>query len=261
MIRITTRLFLLNFALSVAPISHSAIFGDGNPHNGIEDQRATTTSPLLESAGTVICDGAVRGTATLIEHARQDKYSLIVTAAHVLYDLVSGKPYEECSYAPHHQRLSTVTFATVAAHNFNPLEPDKLLQSKTDLVFVLLQYRVEQSARKLDATQNFGDLSLVGYNAELNQLSLSDDCRQFESAQFSSSVLLLHDCDASGGSSGGALFTDGNESLIAIHGGTLFVRHSLPAGSQARPEHWINEARLIDAKFLQQLREFVEQLP
>ena len=49
-------LFILLFSSAV---SHSAIFGDGDPSNGIEDQRHLASSPFLKAVGTIFCDGVM----------------------------------------------------------------------------------------------------------------------------------------------------------------------------------------------------------
>jgi hypothetical protein len=73
------------------------IFGDGNPENGIEDSRELVLSERGRgdnvpgyslNAGTIKCDGKVRGTAMVVDTSQlapRLKGVVVVTAAHVLY--------------------------------------------------------------------------------------------------------------------------------------------------------------------------------
>ena len=80
-----------------------------------------------------------------------------------------------------------------------------------------------------------------------------------------------HNCDAQAGASGGALLDRSHKNVIAVHGGTFFVRSQTvngssnalnvaPAGSRANPESWINHARKVDQPMINQLRYFVAYL-
>ena len=46
---------LLLALAGVGTIAQGAIFGDGNPHNGIEDQRSVSALALLDATGTIYC--------------------------------------------------------------------------------------------------------------------------------------------------------------------------------------------------------------
>ena len=50
-------LFTLTISVPISTTTTAAIFGDGNPANGIEDQRLLAPNKLQRSVGTVICDG------------------------------------------------------------------------------------------------------------------------------------------------------------------------------------------------------------
>ena len=241
---------------------YAAIFVDNDPKNGIEDERQPPTPELSLATGTIFCDGIVRGTAAHVNHRKVRQFSVIHSAAHVLFDPNSGQPFRDCYYHPQHQRLSAIPFAEISAHQFNPKSDDKIAQSETDFVFIALKWPVNQPTLelKIQPLKQAQKLSLLGYNPRQDKLSLSKNCRSFNSAQFQSDTLLYHNCDAEGGASGGPIFVEGSTDIIAIHGGTLFVHHNLSAGAQANPERWINQARKVDRGVISRLEEFVASL-
>ena len=119
-------LFALAILVPISPTSTAAIFGDGNPANGIEDQRLLAPIDLQRSVGTVICDGGLRGTAVHINLC-----TVIVTPMQQALDcsyrcpcfIPSGygsSATKECAYHPQGKRLSGVVFARVSAHDFKP---------------------------------------------------------------------------------------------------------------------------------------------
>ena len=95
----------LNSAICLALVfsvsAFGAIFGDGDAQNGIEDQRQLAPRKILQSVGTIYCDGALRGTATHISIpsiAQSNATSIILTAAHVIYHKNTGILFETCVY-------------------------------------------------------------------------------------------------------------------------------------------------------------------
>ena len=104
------------------------------------------------------------------------------------------------------------------------------------------------------------------------EINLSNNCESFESEFFVSEQLLLHNCDALGGSSGGPIISTAEDgearNVIAVHGGTLSSGISggksfsagRPAGAKVNPEQWINQARKIDRAMLIQLQQFLAYL-
>jgi V8-like Glu-specific endopeptidase len=256
-------LFIL-FLFSVT--AQSAIFGDGNPDNGIEDQRQSAPKKLLKSVGTVFCDGGLRGTATHIETTANKEHSIILTAAHVLFNKKNGEAFKHCSYRPENQRLSGIDFAAISKHQYQPLSKNKIRQSETDIVFVALQKRTYQKNLKLTLLNNTAgnELQLLGYNADSQEISLSSHCMDFSSEAFISEQLLLHNCDALSGASGGPIIMatekGNNAGIIAVHGGTLFNTDSAVAGAKVNPGKWINQARKVDKALLNQLELFLAYL-
>ena len=263
--------------------AQAVIFGDGNPENGVEDQRLIPTKEqpsAMSAVGTVICDGGLRGTATHIKSPSIDSnLSIIVTAAHILFEVKSGKRYASCSYLPENKRLSAISFKTISEHNFDPSNTDKIAQSDSDIVFVALERPLQQQALLLSDRDPIIDekLFLLGYNSSQNQLTESANCKVYSSTQFASEKLLLHDCDARSGASGGALLLQGEKgrptTLIAVHGGTFLIKTVLingigeaettganRDGAVVDPERWINQARRVDQSVVLRLQQFVAYL-
>tara|TARA_B110000211_G_scaffold229522_1_gene287408 strand:- start:66 stop:824 length:759 start_codon:yes stop_codon:yes gene_type:complete len=244
----------------------------------------------MAAVGTVICDGGLRGTATHIKSpSTEPNQSIIVTAAHILFDVTSGKRYSSCSYLPRNKRLSAISFKTISEHSFDPRNSDKIAQSENDIVFVALARPLQQQALLLSDGKSIDHktLTLLGYNSSQNRLTESADCKSYSSTQFASEKLLLHDCDARSGASGGPLLLhsgkDQPANLIAVHGGTLLIKtlrinkmgeaasngnsnsnskshNARRDGAVADPERWINQARRVDQSVLLRLQQFVAYL-
>jgi hypothetical protein len=250
----------------------AAIFGDGNPANGIEDQRLLAPIDLQHSVGTVICDAGLRGTAVHISLMHSDSDSLqqgsiILTAAHVLYDPNTAQRYEKCAYHPQGKRFSGVVFDRVSAHDFRPTTNNKIRQANQDIVFIALKQKLRHSGMELNLTgQSSRHLQLLGFNENQDNISISSNCQPFLSQTFVSSQLLLHDCDAGRGASGGPLIDAETGTVVGIHGGTLLfsplgkeARNTI-AGASVDPETMVNQARKIDVDVLAKLHDFTAYL-
>ena len=86
------------------------IFGDGNPINGIEDSReqfmggrgrGTGLADQRPNAGTIKCDGKIRGTAMVVdtrEFAPGFEGVVLASAAHVIYDLKKNRRFKRCEF-------------------------------------------------------------------------------------------------------------------------------------------------------------------
>ena len=264
--------FFFTLLLISNQLAQGAIFGDGDLGNGIEDERTSAPSHLLNGVGTIFCDGGLRGTGTHIDMgtaADNKQQAVIVTAAHVLFDANTGEPFIDCSYRPENNRLKSVPFAQISSHSYQPLISDKLRQSETDIVFVALQHRLYQKGLRLTPVATDTGLLLLGYNGDTERIDISTVFKSNNSNNFKSERLLLHNCDADSGSSGGPLlkkigpdqkYGNSQNQVVAIHGGTLSsIGHAAP-GAVVQPERWINQARKIDSAMLQRLQEFLAYL-
>lgn len=248
-----------------------AVFGDGDPSNGVEDSRAEAPAQLLKAVGTVFCDGGLRGTAAHIglgSKPAADAPSIIITAAHVLFDTQTGLPFADCSYRPENRRLKSVAFAEISPHSYQPNTDDKMRQSETDVVFVALRRPLQQKPLYLALPQQAQAMQLLGYNPSNERITISGQCHAYRSSAFVSEHLLLHNCDAESGSSGGPLLGQAafdesqgvQNTVVAIHGGTLSNSGSYGPGARAQPERWINQARKVDTALLQRLQNFIAYL-
>jgi hypothetical protein len=120
---------------------------------------------------------------------------------------------------------------------------------------------------KLNLTgQTSRHLQLLGFNESQDNISISSNCQPFLSQTFVSPQLLLHDCDAGRGASGGPLIDAETGTVVGIHGGTLLFsplgkesRNAI-AGASVDPETMVNQARKIDVDVLTKLHEFTAYL-
>lgn len=260
----------LNSAICLALMfnisAFGAIFGDGDAQNGIEDQRQLAPRKILQSVGTIYCDGALRGTATHVSIpsiAQSNATSIILTAAHVIYHKNTGILFETCVYRPQGKRLGSIDFVKISAHNFEPQSNDKIQQATQDIVFIALKKKLRGSGLILQAKEDAdNELQLIGYNQNQDHISVSDDCREFSSEKFANNLLLLHNCDAGRGASGGPILDPISGSVIAVHGGTLVIRSgnnqplNIMQGAIPDPEALINQGRKIDSDILARLKRF-----
>jgi hypothetical protein len=251
------RFFLLSIIISNNAIS--AIFG-------AYDDRVAAKDHFLYSSGTIFCDGGLRGSATHIRHSEipnNFKYSIILSAAHVLYKEGTSEQFKECVFRPQNKRLTSIGFYGLSDHRFMPSLEDKLLLSNNDLVFIALKSKLHHEGMTLGlASSDYKSLQLVGYNEDKNTISISSACQTFSSAAFYSDKLLLHDCDAGRGASGGPIIDQNSKEVIAVHGGTFYVdreAHSkvFKTFPKAQPESLINQGRRIDEEVIVDLRDFI----
>ena len=243
-----------------------AIFGDGDAQNGIEDQRQLAPRKILQSVGTIYCDDALRGTATHVSIpsiAQSNGASIILTAAHVIYHKNTGLLFETCVYRPQGKRLGSIDFVKTSAHRFDPHSSDRMQQATQDIVFIALKKKLRGSGLTLQAKKDAdNELQLIGYNQNKDHISVSDDCREFSSEKFANNLLLLHNCDAGRGASGGPILDPTSGSVIAVHGGTLVIRSgnnqplNIMQGAIPDPEALINQGRKIDSDIIARLKHF-----
>jgi len=198
-----------------------------------------------QALGTIYCDGGIRGIATHIQSPQgvDPNQSVIVTAAHVIYNPQTDQLFNQCHYRPQNKRLSGIGFETVSSHSYSVNNKDKIAQAESDLVFIQLKKRAHQPRLKL--VQDFS-------NAESEFSLISPDldgfkqtrCNKINHPHLNSDKLLLHDCPVQQGSSGSPLLNASGD-VIAIHGGRFTVQ---TAKDSKESTEWIGQARRIDSK-------------
>jgi len=229
---------------------------------------------LLDAVGTIYCEGKIRGSAvhiSLPEKSPQD-HSVILSAAHIFFDQETGQAYSSCQYRPQNKRLGGVNVQAVSRSQYAVSATDKITQAENDSLFLLLQRRLYQPSLVLSAkgATASSQLTLVAYSADLDRITVSEPCRPQISPQRVSKYLLLHNCRAQGGMSGGPIVDTVNGKIVAIHGGALvFNQQSLNGGlresrltlkrHQVEPSAWINQGRIIDHQLMIDLKTFISK--
>ncbi len=187
--------------------------------------RATSPESLLDAAGTIYCDGKVRGSAAYISPPQEiaDDVALALTAAHTLFDLQSGQPYKACEYRPRNKRLSGIAVSRVSQHGYQTTDSDKIAQAEQDIAFLMLSHHPAQPALQLrqQSPPISGPLTIIAYHAKLGDITTSEPCQPIDTIQPPNSALLLHNCQAGAGTSGAPIFNLNSGELVAIHGGAL----------------------------------------
>ena len=227
---------------------------------------------LINAMGTIICDGKIRGSATHISvpQAKQQGKSVLISAAHVLFDKKTGEAFNSCQYRPQNKRLMARDIDVFSATSYTVSSADKISQAEDDIIFMMLEHRLYQPSLSLSDKGSTSDdqLQLIAYSAHLDRINLSQACSPIISTESLSPYLLLHDCKAQAGTSGGAIVDTGSGKIVAIHGGALvFDQTSFESGSndsnpsleryQVPAEKLINQGRIIDSELISDLESFI----
>jgi V8-like Glu-specific endopeptidase len=206
---------------------------------------STQAKDASQALGTIYCDGGIRGIATHIQSPQEvdSNQSVIVTAAHVIYNPQTDQLFNQCHYRPQNKRLSGIGFETLSSHGYSVNNKDKIAQAESDLVFIQLKKRAHQPRLKL--AQNFSnaesDFSLI--SPDLEGFTLTR-CNKIKHPHLNSDKLLLHNCPVQLGSSGSPLLNASGD-VIAIHGGRFTIQ-TVKNGEENTK--WIGQARRIDSK-------------
>lgn len=252
----------------------------------IDHHSAPELRDWLQQAGTIFCDGAVRGSAVLATQPAADMTPsdlILVTAAHVFYDLELGQRWQRCFY--HHQGMAArpgyrvpLRWEWVQTGDFNPLSnPSHAQQGAGDWAFVWLggQWTPPEGTTgfRLGTLSAGGQppfkLASVAWHSQRQQLGAVGACQGVWSGHDDLggglwSGQLLDDCDDADGASGGALLQQRNGSvvLVAVRGGS---HHALESGAPEAGAQWnvqqrTNYARALDANVLEALDGFLREL-
>jgi len=283
------------------------IFGDGDPGNGIEDdrqqllggrRRGVSLADQRMSAGTVKCDGKVRGTAMVLDtrdFAPGLKGAVLASAAHVLYDLDKNIRFKRCEFhflalGELHRYQAKIDLQRLKMGRFDPRRTTESLEfGEGDWVFMYvprpwkgfdpdeaLKPGAFSFANMESFQQSGGELRLIAFNADAGVISVSDHCQVIESQPHDLGGgawqgQLLDDCDSAGGSSGGGIVavSEGKQLLIGIRNGSHWSEQAYPAEKypSGPPDgaNWdqsanTNFARAFDTTLLNELQIYVHGL-
>lgn len=242
------------------------IFGDGNPLNGVEDDREPVLSgPAGDdaandrylNAGTIVCDGRVRGTAMVVdtrEFAADFAGAVLLSAAHVFYDLDRKRLFRRCEFyfmgwrhaAGYRARID---LDSLKMGDFDPSRATSRAEfGQGDWAFVYLRkawknYRPSQSIRlrafAFDDGESFqqlgGAFSLVAFDSSAGIITSSNNCTVVESVPGDLGGgawkgQLLDDCDSADGASGGGIIAALGQQLflVGIRNGSHWSEHLYP---------------------------------
>lgn len=243
------------------------IFGDGNPDNGIEDDRKQLLDRPRKghdlkgrfmNAGIIKCDGKIRGTAMVIdtrEYSARLKGVVLASAAHVIYDLKKAKRFKRCEF--HFLAMSELSRYRVKIDlkhlrigGFDPnMTTTGLEFGEGDWVFLYAPkvwrgFNPDQALAARDFSfsqlepyqQSGGELRLVAFDSTTGAISVSENCMVVESrgddlGGGSWKGQLLDDCDSAGGASGGGIVAVLNQQqyLVGIRSGSHWSEQVYPA--------------------------------
>jgi hypothetical protein len=211
-----------------------------------------------QSGGTIFCDGRVRGSATMLSTdpgAAGVPGHFIATAAHVLWNLERGVPFEHCEF--HFLGLSQlpgyrarIDERWVRAGAFDPgRDPASVGFGDGDWAFVYLPSGLGFTGRRGGLRVPEADepivpsaegVRIVAWNRDLRRVTVSGPCRYLHSKPGDLgggawAGQLLDDCDSADGASGGALFLQQGDGaiLVGIRSGAHWDGDRYPQGPPA----------------------------
>jgi hypothetical protein len=281
------------------------IFGDDDPSNGVEDSRINMASPQWHDrdrrpwsmgGGTLHCDGRHRGSAMIVdtrEHGGLRHGLIVMSSAHVLYDLDSGRPYQACRF--HYMGLDQLpgyqaeVDLTRSRHGrFDPAGPRELPGfGREDWAFLYVPdlppgVAGSERLRLLPYAELPADWAAAAhyqffaYSKSLGGMTVSTACSVVESGRGDLGGggwpgHLLDDCDSEGGASGGGLVASvgAEHYLVGIRSGAhwdgeRFTASEYPLGPPDGARWDIasntNFSRAIDRELIAVLAQMVHGL-
>ena len=283
------------------------VFGDGNPLNGVEDSREQLAGKRYRRgdhngqnmyAGTIHCDGRMRGTAMVVDTREVSpdlKGVVLITAAHVLYDLKTDNLFRRCKFSfMGWEKVagfrSKIDLKKIRMGGFNPSRAtEELAFGEGDWAYLYLpkpwrKFDPEQSVQLREFSfsrvesyqQAGGEFRLVAFDSEVGAISQSRNCAVIESKRDdlgggSWKGQLLDDCDSADGASGGGIIAIMNKQhfLVGVRGGShwsddFYPQDEFPSGppdgSVWNLRSNTNFGRAIDSKLFSEMILFTNSL-
>ncbi len=283
------------------------IFGDGDPENGVEDSREQIMGGRDSSlgladrklnAGTIECDGIIRGSAMVLDtrvFAPDLKGVVLASAAHVLFDLDKNQRFKRCEFhflglGGLHRYRAKIDMDTLSLGSFSPTQVTSGMEfGEGDWAFLYVprpwkNFDPDEAMLVRDFSllpiQHFqrtgGEIRLIAFDASKGVMSISRNCTVIESTNEdlgggSWKGQLLDDCDSGGGASGGGIVAVDHHQqyLIGIRGGSHWSEQAFPAatfplgppdGSVWSRESNTNFGRAIDSNILNDLVRFAQAI-
>jgi len=283
-------LAVLLVALLAVP-SQAAVFGDGNPRNGPEDDRIPVPAEnphlkALQATGTIECDGVVRGSGTVLDtsdFADPQGWTIIVTVAHIFFETGTHRRRGSCIFIPYlgrdYRRQIDLNYAVMG--DYVPWSNPKTDDFINDWAVLALPAQLERFGGALKPViapegkalaQARDGLAVVGYDRTERKQAVSLNCRIVplppQLGAQARTKLYFTDCDTEPGASGGAVSyeKDGQFYLIGTYSGHYWRSTAAdkaahpngpPEGSRFNPRTNANLFRVFDQQMVNAVRELV----
>lgn len=236
-VTLSAALLLMGMGIKGAPSTALEVIGDGDPDNGIEDQRmplSALSTPLLKqirAVGVLRCGGAVSGTATIIHQGKG--WAQMITAGHVL----AGK--KDCLFYPYDMYqgygVEAISYGALYAGNPTRDASDAAKIHQGDYAFFRVKGDLSAFGsipflRSKITPKPTDDMLHIGYFRDQRLLAASlYDCHILQKVNgglaFDQPDIGLDSCDSGPGASGGPILRidgAGFVALLGIRTGALF---------------------------------------
>lgn len=237
------------------------MFGDGDPANGIEDDREllvkahglATKTP--QAVGVILCRYIedIKGqrktiyrtsTGTLVRIDTKEGYDVLVTAAHAFFRPDTNTEIDICHFHPGGKKKPRIKLhRKYRIYGFNdPKQRSRRndfavvrINRKFSKVYGALEWARMSEREYLELSNRGLVLEFIAFNREKRMLSVSrHDCRISPKGPgdyyYGIDSIYLHSCDGTHGSSGGALIAniDGKSLLVGIQSAININRRTYP---------------------------------
>ena len=273
------------------------VHGRAHSHDPAIGEGGSPGNPLM-NAGTITCDGKFRGTAMVAdtrEFAPDLGGVVLVSAAHVLYDLNRNRLFRRCQFSfmgwgKDAGYRAKIDLKDIRLGDFDPKQATGEFEfGEGDWAFLYLRkpwknFNPEQSlhlrefafAQTESYRQSGGEFRLLAFDMTTGVITESRNCTVVESegndlGGGTWKGQLLDDCDSKDGASGGGIVAVLNQQryLIGIRNGSHWSEKVYPAdryplgppdGSVWDRRSNTNFGRAIDVHLLRELDVFIQGL-